>query len=386
MTQSNAPTGPRSGDTPGGSGSGGGHLIGSEGGDPSSPRPAASLALLQRVLEPVRNVLVYSHMNPDPDTIGAAVGLRLLLEHLGKNCLVAYRGMIGRAENKKLLELAAPEIRSARDVDQSRFDGAFLVDAQPSFGFDEKLDRLPLLGIIDHHPLVGPLPAVPFCDIRPHYGSTCTIVAEYLMEAGIEPSRAAATALFYGLKTDTRDLTRRASPADERVYEWLVTRVDRSLLTRIENPPLTRAYFDGVAAGVSRAIVYQSTLLTELGPMPYPDMVAQIADNLARLEGLQWIVCFGMHEHRVYFSVRNAGPTRNAGEVVRRVLADSGVGGGHDTMAAGRVQLVEDSEDAYLRIVAQLWSRFLEVLGEDPLRGRRFVRDDPGPPRVLSSS
>jgi hypothetical protein len=102
-------------------------------------------------------------------------------------------------------------------------------------------------------------------------------------------------------------------------------------------------------------------------------MVAEIADRLIRLDGMDWSVCFGAHSQRVYMSVRTTHPVYDAGIIVKTALRDEGVGGGHDTMAAGRVQLADTSEATYVRTVQMLWSRFLEAMGEDPATGRRMM-------------
>lgn len=335
------------------------------------------------VLQDVDDLLIYSHMNPDPDTIGATLGLRFLLrERYGKKVDMCYRGFVGRAENREMMKTLARDMVPAREVDQSEYDGCVLVDAQPDYGFDATLDRLKLLAVVDHHPVTLKPGQVPLADVRPDYGATSSIVVEYLQAEGLDPTPGVATALFYGLKTDTMDLSRRASAADISAYEWLLPRIDRKILARIENPPLSRAYFDTFAAAVTRAVVYRRTVVTELGRVTYPDMVAEIADRFIRLDGTQWSICFGMHEQRIYFSVRTNHPTRDAGEVVKAVLGDEGVGGGHDTMAAGRIQLLEESEETYRRVVSALWARFLEVLGEEPSDVRGLVRDAPSTARV----
>ena len=351
---------------------------------PRGGRPARTgIAALGEVLEGRGAILVYSHMNPDPDTIGAGLGLRFILgERFGKQVGLCYRGIIGRAENREMTRLLAPDLLPARLVNQDEYSAAFLVDAQPSYGIDPVLDKLPVIGVVDHHPKAEVPENVPFVDIRPDYGSTCTIVTEYVRELDLVPTAKIATALFYGLKCDTMDLTRRTSDPDVAAYEWLFPKVDRQILARIENPPLSWDYFDTFAAAVSRAVAYKQSVVTELGRMAYPDMVAEVADRLIRLDGMQWAVVFGQHEKRVYFSVRTTHPTKHAGEVVKDAVSDCGVGGGHDSMAAGRVDLDDGSEEAYTATVASLWGRFLAVLGEDPADGRPLVRSTASRPRI----
>lgn len=337
-------------------------------------KPAVRTQLLT-ALDDADRLLIYSHLNPDPDTVGAALALRhLLQECCGKRVTACYRGIIGRAENRTLMKLLGKDLRHASKVDESGFDGILLVDCQPDYGFLPE-QGLPVLGVIDHHPLSPASSGIPYVDVRPDYGATSTILTEYLQEAGLEPTREIATALFYGLKTDTNDLARRTGSWDVAAYDWLLPRIDRQALARIETPSLSRDYFECFAAAVGRARTYNNAVLTEIGRMPYSDMVAEVADRLIRLEGMEWSVCFGMHGQRIYLSVRTSHPTRDAGELVKAVLRDEGIGGGHDTMAAGRVQLLDDSDETYIRIVTELWDRFLAALGEDPGSGRALVSD-----------
>jgi nanoRNase/pAp phosphatase (c-di-AMP/oligoRNAs hydrolase) len=348
----------------------------------SPPRPA-HVVRLGEALSKARRVLIYCHMNPDPDSLGAALAMQQLLrEEFGKEVAVTYRGLIGRAENRRLVELLAADLQPARKVDQSRYEAAFLVDAQPGYGYLPDVDRLPLLGCVDHHPFVASTKRLPFFDVRTGYGSTCSIMTEYLQDCGLVPEPKVATALFVGIKSDTQDLTRRTNESDVRAYEWLLRKVDRDLLAKIQNPPLKQAYFEELRKAIGRAIVYKRCILTELGHVSYPDMVADVADRLLRLEDMHWSACFGYHERRIYLSVRSNEVERDAGDLVKAVLGKDGVGGGHVAMAAGRVEMPEESKDLYLRIVTKLWRRFVKELGEDPKGGRPLLQGDAPTQRI----
>lgn len=350
---------------------------------PTTAAAAERLDALARALEGHEKVLVYSHLNPDPDTVGAGLALQQLLQdRFGIEAMVCYRGMIGRAENRQLMRTLGRDMMHAAQVRQEEYDGAFLVDSQPDYGLRGDRDHVQLIGVIDHHPRGPGLGGVPFVDIRQGYGSTSTILWEYLRAAGVTPSPHVATALFYGLKTDTMDLSRRASPADLDAHHGLQHHIDRTALCRIENPPLTSEYFQKLVAALGRAVAYRTVVLTEIGKMPYADMVAEVADRIIMLEGMEWAVCFGTIEQRLYLSVRGNTLEQDAGQVVKEALGDLGVGGGHDRMAAGRVELAEDTEEEYVARVTELWNRFLAVLGEEGGGGRRLISDYPYPLRV----
>ena len=148
------------------------------------------------VLQDVDSVLIYSHMNPDPDTVGSGLGLRFLLrERYGKKVGLCYRGFVGRAENRVMMKLLARDMVPAREIDRSEFDVALLVDAQPDFGFDGRGEGLRLLGVVDHHPPTVAAGALPYMDVRPDYGATSTIVARPT------PSVASSSARPYNAST-----------------------------------------------------------------------------------------------------------------------------------------------------------------------------------------
>ena len=82
-----------------------------------------------------------------------------------------------------------------------------------------------------------------FLDIRPHLGATSTMVTGYLLEQDLAVSRILATALLYGIESETTGYPREASPADDGALVWLFPRADKDLLARIRNPKLPRSYF-----------------------------------------------------------------------------------------------------------------------------------------------
>ncbi|MRR59437.1 MAG: hypothetical protein EG824_14705, partial [Deltaproteobacteria bacterium] len=65
--------------------------------------------LEEKLLTPLkgkRKVLIITHDNPDPDSIAAAFGLKFILRKtLGITAVIAYGGIIGRAENQSMVKL-----------------------------------------------------------------------------------------------------------------------------------------------------------------------------------------------------------------------------------------------------------------------------------------
>ena len=180
------------------------------------------------------------------------MALALLLEkRAGVEARVGYGGIIGRAENLALREGAAAARQSrCRQVVFDEYDLLALVDTQPSVGNHSLPAQLP------GGRGAGPPPAAgrePRARRSPTWaatiGATSTMLVEYLRAARLEPSVEVATALFYGIKTDSRDLGRQTTPADVDSYLWLFPRVDKHLLGRIEHPDLPARVLPAVPLG-----------------------------------------------------------------------------------------------------------------------------------------
>ncbi|MEZ6194960.1 MAG: DHH family phosphoesterase [Planctomycetota bacterium] len=330
---------------------------------------------LGEVLDGHDSMLVFCHMNPDPDSIASGLAMKLLLERrFGKTVTLCYRGIIGRAQNREMVRLLAPELTRFRDVECLDFNAAVLVDAQPEFGFnpDDLLELeqdVPLQVCIDHHPFVESTRAIPFHDVRPGLGATSTIMTGYLRLFSIVPTAAVATALYYGIKTDTLGLTRRTTDEDRAAYAYLAEFVDHETLERIEHPPLTRAYFRDLASAIDTARVFGPLVLTHLDEVPYPDLVAEIADLLLKVEDVHWAICVARFEKVVVVSVRTSAPDGDAGVLIRDVVGTLGTAGGHNTMAAARIPLDGDEPRVFEEVVELLRGRLLTRLGLDAADG-----------------
>src|SRR5262249_55978706 len=154
------------------------------------------------------------------------------------------------------------------------------VDTQPSVGNHSLPPRYAADVVVDHHPLREETLAVPYADVGGDFGATSTLVTDYFRALHLEPTPELATALFYGIKADTRDLGRQPGHADIDAYLWLFPQVDKELLSRIEHPELPVRYFRLYHKAIERAKVYRTAVVTDLGEVYSPDMVAEVAERM----------------------------------------------------------------------------------------------------------
>ncbi len=167
------------------------------------------VAQIQRLFVRREKIAILLQPDPDPDGIACGFALRALLGRKSPTTPLVSFGEAKRPENVAMIEALGIEVRTI-DLDQlEEFDGIALVDVQPTvFGESRFLRALQNVDlVIDHHPERGGYDAV-IRDIRTHYGATSTILTEYLSAAGLELRPRLATALLYGIKSDTQLLGR----------------------------------------------------------------------------------------------------------------------------------------------------------------------------------
>lgn len=316
--------------------------------------------------------LVLAHDNPDPDALASAFALCAILQEIeGLDCEVGFGGLIGRAENRAMvreLDLAPVQV-DADSLDV--YDAIALVDTQPGFGNNCFPAERTAAVVIDHHPSRGQLDDVTFADVREGYGATATILYEYVQAAGIPLPENLLTALFYAIKSETQELGREAGYADREAYLSLLPRADKAAIARIQRARVPRTYFRAFEVAIDNARVHGRTVLTDLREVDSPDMVAEIADFMLRLEGADWAACMGCYEDAVVLSLRTAEEDAHAGHVIRKVVAGLGRAGGHGSMAGGRVPL--DGRD-YDELGEELRARLLDVLGGGNKPGEPLVQ------------
>jgi nanoRNase/pAp phosphatase (c-di-AMP/oligoRNAs hydrolase) len=310
------------------------------------------LELLFEAIGDASSVLILPHNDPDPDAIASAVALRhLLAEKPGVEGHIAYKGIIGRAENKALVRYLGCPLQRLRGSDLRQSAPVALVDTQPGAGNNALPPTSTATIVIDHHPWCKATATAGFADVRPDLGATSTILTEYLQAAAIKPAPKLATALFYGIKTDTMGLGRGASPTDTAAYFYLQPQIDVEALAEIEYAQVPADYFKSYDVTLHATRVYDGVVICNMGPMDYPDLAAEMADLLLRLEGARWVICMGVYKGDLILAVRARSSQQSGAEkLVQEIVRDRGTAGGHGTIAGGRVPLQgKDPEQVALR-------------------------------------
>jgi nanoRNase/pAp phosphatase (c-di-AMP/oligoRNAs hydrolase) len=289
----------------------------------------------QRFFSDADRVLVLLHNDPDPDAIASGLALRNLLRRTRQTAIIGCMFGVTRPENLRMLKLLDLQIEVLTAEQIKAFDRIALVDVQPHY-FPGLLPQADL--VIDHHPEQIGYTAV-FRDIRPDYGSTCTILTEHLRAVDIDISERTATAMLYAIKSDTLFFNRQANRADLEAFSYLYPLADATMIRKMEGSEITAERLDFVIKAWQHGRMVEHVFCAFIGEPSREDFIPYVADFYLQLENVQWSVISGVVNDTFIVSVRNLGYSRNAGDFVRRWFNDIGSAGGHRTMAKAVVPL-----------------------------------------------
>ena len=150
-----------------------------------------------------------------------------------------------------MVELIPIKLEPVETVNIDAATAVVMVDTQPHTGRRFSEAAVPQ-AVLDHHDTGGVLDGVLFSDIRTHMGATSTMVTGYLLEQKAMVPPALATALLYGVESETTGYPREASSLDDGALIWLYPRADKDLLARIRNPKLPQSHFATFQGAVQR--------------------------------------------------------------------------------------------------------------------------------------
>lgn len=327
---------------------------------------------------PFPEVVLVSHVNPDPDALASMFGISALLKarQPGKPVTLTHDGLIARAENQAMVRLLSIPIVPLDRATQREDVAVVMVDSQPHTGRRASEAARPV-AVIDHHETGGVLDGVAYIDLRSELGATSTIITGYLIEQHVPVGPLLATALLYGIESEITGFPREAGPADDGALVWLYPRADKDLLAQIRNPRLPLSYFAAFQQALSNAFLYGDAIVCWCGTVPQPDLIAEIADFLIRFEQVRWVVCLGLFQDVMKLSVRTSELGLNAGEVLRTTLNGMGTAGGHDKRAGGAISVKDSTPEAIDQLRKSVCHRFLIQIHGDTEHGRRLLGFSP---------
>jgi nanoRNase/pAp phosphatase (c-di-AMP/oligoRNAs hydrolase) len=293
-----------------------------------------------RVLDRYDELVVLLHPNPDPDAMASAMAVAHLAEETETEVTLQHAGAVKHHQNQAFVETFELELDPIEDVNWLATHNVVLVDHNEPRGFAGARSLDPV-AVIDHHPGGGTGAA--FTDVRAEYGACSTLLAEYLQDRyGEEPLPAPlATALLYGIQSDTNALTRGCSPAEFDASAYLHGFADPALLDQVATPPVPGAFLDVQARAITNRHVDEPVVVSDVGEVDNVDAIAAAADELLRLEGIDAVVVYGRSGETLHLSGRARGAQVDVGEALETAVEDIPMAsaGGHARMGGGQLSI-----------------------------------------------
>lgn len=281
--------------------------------------------------KPDSKALILMQPTPDPDAMGAGIGMQWLLE-------VRYNMS---SDLYSISDLSHPQNKTARNVldirhfvrdenfDASLYDTVIVVDTVPqNTGFADVLDTFHI--VIDHHQFDIETEVV---DIRP-VGSCSSIVWDYLkyFEMDFDGERGAqvATSLLFGIRNDTGGLlSENTGKLDIEAHADLMAWIDRKKLQEIIHYSFPTYLYELRSLAIENKEVKDSVLVSGLGILTSKkrDVLPIIADEFIRMEGIETVVVFALVEDSIEASVRSRNSSLNVHDFCRRIFGEDYAGG-----------------------------------------------------------
>lgn len=300
---------------------------------PRSTTMVERLQLLREVFHGEDKVLII--ITADPDAIASALALKRLLWRRVAAVAIARTNVIKRADNLAMLQFLKVNLPHLNELHVNEYTRLAMVDSQPHHM--EGTAALKFHVVIDHHPLGKN--AAPFQDVRPNYGATSTIMTEYLRADKITPSRNLATALFYGIKTDTSNFARQGQLEDVRAFRFLFPLINQNVIGKIENSEFTRASLKYFKIALANVKLRKKTAMVHLGRVDNPDTLVMVADFFMRVHDINRSIASGIVKDQVIVIFRVVGRRMNAGRLASGAFGLYGAAGGHRAMARAEIPL-----------------------------------------------
>lgn len=305
------------------------------------------------------HVYILMHNYPDQDALASALGLQLLFQAREKYATIIYHGIIDKVNTLKMLELLSIEIFPLQDVSLAPEDEIIIVDGQK--GNINMADTNGLvIACIDHHQMQNTA-CYRFYDIRSDVGACSSIITSYFLENNIPITLDLATALLYGIKIDTANMTRGVSLLDLTVFSHLYHCSNNKKLRSLEKSSIQLSDLISYKKAIENLKIYGLLAIANVGNDCSEAMIATVNDFLLTISEIEFTLVYSYRGGGIKFSARSALPLLDASDVIKIILTGFGDGGGHSNMAAGFVPNISSEEEA-LQLADLIISRMISYI------------------------
>lgn len=305
------------------------------------------------------HVYIQTHNYPDQDALASAFGLKYLLEIHEIAADICYKGQVDKLNTVAMMETLDIEtvyIDDAMQMDEN--SEIIIVDGQKgNSNLDDFIGNE--IACIDHHKLQE-TDMYRFWDIRSDVGACSSIIASYYVENNIDMPISVATALLYGIKMDTDNLSRKVSDLDIDMFYYLFKRASRDAIRKFEGCSLQMDDLQAYMAAIKNLRVFGNVGFVNIGDNCAEAILGTMSDFVMSLDKVTFAVVYSRRAGGIKFSVRSEESSLDAAVIIKEALEGLGGGGGHATMAAGFAPNINSKTEA-LNVARKVEERILKM-------------------------
>ena len=281
-------------------------------------------------------ITIQCHDNPDADALASAYGLYKFFESKGKSVRMVYSGRfeIQKANLALMIDKLNLPIEYMSLEDGEKLEGLLItVDCQYGAGNVTRLDA-DVVAIIDHHQVE--ITNQPLSRIESRFDSCATLVWCMLREEHypVEDDMVLSTALYYGLYTDTNQLSELSNPLDMDMRDGL--EYNKHLISQFRNSNLSLKELEIAGIAMIRYSYNDRYRFAVIKSKPCDsNILGLISDFLLQVAEIDVCLVYNETPDGYKISVRSCIKEVNANELAAYLTAGIGNGGGHLEKAGG---------------------------------------------------
>ena len=303
-------------------------------------------------------IIVQCHDNPDADAIASGFAVYTYLKAQGKEVRLVYggRNFIRKSNLVMMIKELNIPIEYVSDAGtETPAELLVTVDCQYGEG-NVSLYPAENVAVIDHHRVSKKLPKL--SEVQSSLGACSTLLWNMLKDEGIDPNEdeTLATALYYGLYTDTGNLEEIYHEKDMELRD--TAKFDAGLITRLRNANISIEELEIAGAALLRCDYNEQYrfAVVKAGPCD-PNVLGLISDMVLEVDAIDVCVVFAVLANGVKLSIRSCEESVKANELAAKLCMGIGSGGGHQVKAGGTIQI---------ELLAKAYEAYCRKIGTEP--------------------
>ena len=295
------------------------------------------------------DIVIQCHDNPDADALASGFALHFYFTKMGKNPKFIYRGRNKIRKSNLKIMLTSLEIPVSYEPDYDHVPELLITcDCQHGQRNVTKTEARNV-AVIDHHQITVKLPEL--CEVRSSMGSCSTVIWDMIRSEGIDvnENRHLATAMYYGLYTDTNRLSEVSHPLDRDMLDNLT--INKSLITEMSNSNISLEELKITGKAILDYEYHEDHRYLIIRSEPCdPNILGVISDFAMETAEVDVAIAYYLGPNELKFSVRSCVKEVHANELAAFIAENIGGGGGHLFKAGGtiRPEMVEGDIDGIL--------------------------------------